>query len=103
MERDHVSSSSQIFQNFYLSLDFLFLDWLQCFHHALFIVVYVDGLEHLHKKRKKAALLKCSRIPLEFQVNLISLQKISSHLTVLASAQFSYKLEVILKRDLLSK
>ena len=55
MERDHISSSSQIFQNFYLSLDFLFLDWLQCFHHALFIVVYVDGLEHLHRKRKNGA------------------------------------------------
>ena len=55
MERDHVSSSSQIFQNFYLSLDFLFLDWLQRFHHALFIVVYVDGLEHLHRKRKNGA------------------------------------------------
>ena len=60
MERDHVSSSSQVFQNFYLSLDFLFLDWLQCFHHTLFIVVYVDGLEHLQKKRKDGALLRDS-------------------------------------------
>ena len=92
MERDHVSSSSQVFQNFYLSLDFLFLNWLQCFHHALFIVVYVDGLEHLHKKKKEGCIAQ------GFRWNLISFEKISSHLTVLASAQFSYKLEVILKR-----
>ena len=88
MERDHVSSSSQVFQNFYLSLDFLFLNWLQCFHHTLFIVVYVDGLEHLHKKRKDGAL--------QFDKFL----KIGSHLTVLAPAQFSYKLEVILKKKI---
>ena len=35
MERDHVSSPSQVFQNFYLSLDFLFLDWLQDFNDNL--------------------------------------------------------------------
>ena len=52
---------------------------------------------------RKERMVHCSGIPLEIQINLISFKRISSHLTVLASAQFSYKLEIILKRDLLSK
>ena len=47
MEGDHICSASEIFQDFDLALDFLFLHWFQCFHHTFFIVVNVDRLKHL--------------------------------------------------------
>ena len=47
MEGDDVCSTPEIFQDFDLSLDFLFLYRFQRFHHTFFVVIYVDRLKHL--------------------------------------------------------
>ena len=56
LKGDNVGAAAEVLENLDLTLDILFLDWLERVDHALLVVCDVDGLEDL-------AVLSAAQLP----------------------------------------